>query len=195
MACKIDRNAFSLPASTHRAAPPPGSDGSNDEAPAAAGSGASSERIVPLERWPSAVAALGAFLRARHAAVGIGSVLTITVMIFLCGGLMAIAHEAYSQDRMDRAARAAARAIALLPPGTATDKTKLNAVVCDVLRIEFDLDQQNDCSNVGPIDVATNLTTVELSGAGQQGNGRQPGDMILVQIGSGHAVIRREPTK
>ena len=213
MALSVAFGPVGPPTPTHDASQPPAA-GSPCDAPApAAVPETSPAAAVPPERWFGAVTALGAFLRARRASVSIASVLSITVMIFLCGGLMAIAHEAYSQDRMDRAARAAARAIALLPPSTAADEAQVNAVVCDVLRIEFGLEPTNDCSKVGPIHVSTDLTAADLAGGeppaevpdsigfsdpeGEAVEDEPPapthGDIILVQIGSGHAVIRREP--
>ena len=40
--------------------------------------------------------------------------MSIGILVIVCGGLMAIAHAAYTDDRMSRAARAAARAVAFV---------------------------------------------------------------------------------
>ena len=151
-----------------------------------------------LERCLGAVRALGTFVRARSGSVPVESVISITLMTVLCGGLMAIAHTAHSQDRMDRAARAAARAIALLPQGAAMDEAAVNAVVCDVLRVEYDLNQKNDCSERWTISVVTDLGASDLTAEDKDidddpNNPQEQGEMILVRINSGHAVVRREP--
>ena len=155
---------------------------------------------LPFERLSSAVAELGIFFRSRRGAVSVETVLTVTMMTFLCGGLMAIAHTAYSQDRMDRAARAAARAVALLPPGVATNQAAVDTAVCDVLRVEFDLNNQSNCHAIWNISIETGLTTAALadgtSQASTPANGTPSqaiGEMILIRVGSGQAVIRREP--
>ena len=55
-----------------------------------------------------------AFLRARSGVVAIESAMSITVLMVVFAGLVAIASAAYEDDRMGRAARAAARAVALV---------------------------------------------------------------------------------
>ena len=118
---------------------------------------------LPFERWSSAARGLGVFFRSRRGSVGLETMLTVTVMLVLCGGLMAIAYTAYSQDRMDRAARAAARAVALLPVAVAADEAAVKATVCDVLRVEFDLDSGTDCDATWTITIQTGLTTEDLA--------------------------------
>ena len=169
---------------------------------------------LPFERWSSAVRGLGVFFRSRRGSVGIETMLTVPVVLFLGGGLMAIAHTAYSQDRMDRAARAAARAVALLPVAVAADEAAVKVTVCDVLRVEFDLDSGTDCDATWTITIQTGLTTedlangtsaadtslgspsIETTSGETASDGTTPaatGEMILVRVGSGQAVFRSEP--
>ena len=98
------------------------------------------------------------FLRARRGAVAVEAALAISMLVVVLGGLMAIAHAAYIGDRMDRGARAAARAVAL-----AADLTGLAAVACDAIKGELDLDPAFDCADSWTITIESDLAPAALA--------------------------------
>ena len=129
-----------------------------------------------------AFSSLGDFFLARRGGVAIETALAISILVLILGGLTAIAHAAYAGDRMDRAARAAARAIALAP-----DRSDLNAVACDAIRRELDLDAGFDCSASWTIIVETDLSPASLAGgtdteSGEGGGDAAGGDIVMVRI-------------
>ena len=118
------------------------------------------------------------FLHARAGAVAVEAALAISVLILVLAALMAVVHDAYSGDRMDRGARAAARAVAL-----AADRTDLAAIACDAITRELDLDADFDCADAWTLVVETDLTpTVLADGPGGEGEEMVAGDMVRVQI-------------
>ena len=118
------------------------------------------------------------FLRARTGAVAVEAALAISVLILALGALMAVVHAAYTGDRMDRGARAAARAVAL-----AADRTALAAIACDAIKRELDLAADFDCADSWTLIVETDLTpTVLADGPGEGGGPMVPGDMVRVRI-------------
>ena len=136
--------------------------------------------------------------------------MTVGSLVIVCGGLMAIAHAAYTDDRMGRAARAAARAIAFVTEASPTQATLLS-VACDAIKRELQLEANFDCSSEWTLTVTTDLVPAALS-SGTNPDGTT-GDMILVKIdwdqapwagavnllegsggGAAVGVARREPT-
>ena len=115
----------------------------------------------------------------QRGSVAIESVLAISVLVVMCGGLMAIAHAAYTEDRMGRAARAAARAIALAPDASANDATRF-VVACKAIKRELDLDPEFDCDRAWTISIETGLAPMSLAG-GANPDGVS-GDLVLVEI-------------
>ena len=125
--------------------------------------------------------ALGHFVQARRGVVAVESALAIAALVVVLGGFMAIAHAAYSDDRMSRAARAAARAVALVTDTSAT-QTVLESTACDAIRTELDLASDFDCKaewgNGYRVKADLKPSTLE---AGTNGGG-DAGDMVLVEI-------------
>ena len=92
---------------------------------------------------------------------------------------MAIAHAAYTDDRMGRAARSAARAVALVTDPAASQGA-LAAVACDAIGRELDLGAEFDCAGAWTITIDTDLTPSALAG-GTVIDG-EAGDMVRVEI-------------
>ena len=123
---------------------------------------------------------LGRFLLDRRGSVAVESTITIGILVIVCGGLMAVAHAAYTDDRMGRAARAAARALAFVTEASPTQATLLS-VACDAIKRELQLEANFDCSSEWTLTVTTDLVPTALS-SGTNPDGTT-GDMILVKIG------------
>ena len=153
-----------------------------------------------LSLWARAVAKLMDFAGARNGVVAMETALTLTALVVICSGLMTAAYTLYSGDRMDRAARAAARAIALLTPGSAVT---LYDTACGAIRRELDLADNFTCNSVWTISIETDLTPSALvASLGDDNNATVPGsgdggdagELILVRVGVGQGLARREPT-
>ena len=125
--------------------------------------------------------ALGHFVQARRGVVAVESALAIAALVVVLGGLMAIAHAAYSDDRMSRAARAAARAVALVTDTSATQSV-LESTACVAIRTELDRASDFDCKAEwgDGYRVKADLKPSTLE-AGTNGSG-DAGDMVLVEI-------------
>ena len=144
---------------------------------------------ISLERNPGPGSRLtlglripGAFLRRRRGSVAVESAIAIAILVTACGGLMAIAHAAYTDDRMNRAAGAAARAIALAPESAASEAA-LASAACDAIRRELDLAPEFDCADAWTITVKTNLTASALASGAVGNTHGGSGEMVLVEIG------------
>ena len=120
-----------------------------------------------------------AFCRSVRGSVAVETAISIPVLVFAFAGLMALVQSAYVSDTMNRAARAAARAIALVPEGDARSG-KLDIVACTAIRRELDLAEAFDCGAKWTLTVDTDLTAKTLL---QGGNGDEDaGDMVVVRI-------------
>ena len=97
-------------------------------------------------------------------------------MILVAGfaGLMEIVQACYTDDRMSRAARAAARVLALNP---VTDDPTADA--CDAIRRELSLAENFDCDTV-KVDLGVSPST--LPATLDADAGELTGDMVLVRI-------------
>ena len=131
-------------------------------------------RGAGFRRW-------GHFVRSRRGVVAVESALAITALVVVLGGLMAIAHAAYNDDSMSRAARAAARAVALVTDTSATQSV-LESTACDAIRTELDFASDFDCKAEwgDGYRVKADLKPSTLK-AGTNGSG-EAGDMVLVEI-------------
>ena len=121
------------------------------------------------------------FLREKRASVAIEAAIAITVLVLGFGALMEIVRTSYADDRMGRAARAAARALALDPAADA----------CAAIRGELRLAGDFACSTQSSgaqssgvsvrVDRGVNPTTLPatLDAAATTGTG----DMVLIRIG------------
>ena len=105
--------------------------------------------------------------------------ITVGILVIVCGGLMAVAHAAYIDDRMGRAARAAARAVALMTEASPTPAA-LKSTACNAIKRELQLDANFDCASKWTITVTTDLVPAAL-GTGTNPDGTT-GEMILVKI-------------
>ena len=121
---------------------------------------------------------LRAFLCGRRGGGAIESALSLAALATVFAGLMAIAHAAYEDDRMGRAARAAARAVALTD--TAATKPQLDSAACEGIKNELGLEDDFDCEAWTKITVVSELAASSLS-SGSNPVGKT-GDMILVTI-------------
>ena len=120
-----------------------------------------------------------AFWRARRGAVAIETAVAMSVLVLGFAGLMEIVHSAYVSDSMSRAARAAARAIALVPDAEAGSGT-LGSVACGAIRRELDLVEGFDCGASWTLTVDTGLTPAAMLEGGS--DGEAGGDMVVVRI-------------
>ena len=102
---------------------------------------------------------------------------TIAILVAAFAGLMAIVQEVYSSDRLGRAARAAARAVAL----------DANADPCAAIRREFGLPESFDCTTRWRISVHKGLHPSDLSSvlADASAETGESGDMVMVRIAWG----------
>ena len=106
--------------------------------------------------------------------------MAIAVLVVVFGGLMAIVHSAYTDDRMGRAARAAARAVAL-ETDTSAGQAALVGIACEAIRQEFDLEADFDCAATWTVTITTGLAPTAL--ATGVNSGGETGDMVLVELG------------
>ena len=116
------------------------------------------------------------FGRARRGSVAIETAVAVSVLVFALAGLIEILHSAYVSDKMSRAARAAARAVAVAPEATGSDA--LGNVACAAIRRELRLADDFDCGASWTLTVDTNLTPASLADGGETTDG----DMVRVRI-------------
>lgn len=103
----------------------------------------------------------------------------MAVLVGAFAGLAEIVHTAYVSDTMSRAARAAARAVALVPE-TGANRGALGSVVCSAIRRELNLDAGFDCGSRWALTVDTGLTPKSLLDG--QSRDDSAGDMVVVRI-------------
>ena len=131
-------------------------------------------RRTPANRRGRLQAGPEDFLRARRGAVAVEAALAISILVVVLGGLMAIAHAAYVADRMDRGARAAARAVSL-----AADLTGLATVACDAIKRELALDPAFDCADSWTVTIESGLAPAALADSTLPDTG---GDVVRVRV-------------
>ena len=110
------------------------------------------------------------FFRESRGAVAVEGAIAISILVAAFAGLMAIVQESYSSDRLGRAARAAAHAVAL----------DASADPCAAIRQEFRLPESFDCDTRWLISVHQGLHPSELSSvladaSAEAGGGRRDG--------------------
>ena len=120
------------------------------------------------------------FFRVERGGVAVESAVAIAVLVVLFGGLMAIVHAAYTDDRMGRAARVAARAVAL-ETDTSLSQAALVLIACNAIRQELDLQPDFNCATTWTVTITTGLTPTALA-TGVNSDG-ETGDMVLVELG------------
>jgi hypothetical protein len=141
-------------------------------------------------------AALRRFRRGDRGGVAIESAIAIVILVVGFAGLMEIVQASYADDRMARAARAAARVLALNP----------SADACSAIRRELDLAEDFECETAWKLNVklgvGPNSLPATLGDSAPEGT---TGDMVLVRIewnrealsfgGGGHEADDSEDTE
>ena len=117
-------------------------------------------------------AALRRFGRCEHGGVAIESAIALFVLVVGFAGLMSIVDAALTSDRMGRAARAAAHALALHP----------NNDWCAAIRRELRLDEDFDCDAAWNVTVAHGVGPAALPATLDANAPEGTGDMVLVRI-------------
>lgn len=126
--------------------------------------------------------AIRRFGRGEHGGVAIETAIAIALLVVGFAGLMEIVRESYTDDRMARAARAAAHALAL-DPALAQDPNPI-ATACAPIRRELALANDFDCATASwtlKVDrgVGTDVLPATFDASVTAGSG----DMVLVRIG------------
>lgn len=117
-------------------------------------------------------AALRRFGRCERGSVAIESAIALFVLVVGFAGLMSIVDAALTSDRMARAARAAAHALALHPDND----------WCAAIRRELRLDEDFDCGAVWNVTVAHGVGPAALPATLDAPAPVGTGDMVLVRI-------------
>ena len=123
-----------------------------------------------------AEAGMRRFPRAEGGSVAIESALAIVALLFAFAALMQIVSMGSAADRMDRAARAAAQAVAL-------DAT---ADPCDAMRHELSLDAPTPCASHMKIVVDHDVSPRELPDPLDAAAPAGTGDLVLVRLEWSH---------
>ena len=124
-------------------------------------------------------AGLGATIRGfwlgEHGGAAIESAVSLMILVAGFAGLMEIVQACYTDDRMSRAARAAARVLALNP----------SADACTAIRRELRLAEDFDCDNTAAWTLRKRLgvSPSTLPATLDPSYAKGTGDMVLVQIG------------
>ena len=123
------------------------------------------------------------FCESRGSAAVEGAI-AISILVGAFAGLMAIVQESYSSDRLGRAARAAAQAVAL----------DASADPCAAIRREFRLPERFDCGTRWRISVHQGLHPSVLSSvlAGASAEAGGGGEMVMVRIAWGDGTEETE---
>ena len=118
-------------------------------------------------------AAIRRFRRGEHGGVAIESAIAMVILVVAFAGLIEIAQASYAGDRMARAARTAARVLALNP----------SADACSAIQRELDLAEDFECETawrlIVELGVSPNSLPATLGDSATEGTG----DMVLVRIG------------
>ena len=129
---------------------------------------------------------LARFLCGQRGGVAIEAAFSSFVLVLAFAGLMGIVFQVYESDRTGRAARAAARAVALLADAPATTAA-LQAVACRAIRTELGLAATFDCGAewTVAIDAFENPAAL-LAGTPRTGSdaviGGEDRDMVRVRL-------------
>ena len=155
-------------------------------------------RSLPRPPEASAVFARGRrplqrFRRGQRGVAVIEGALSVSVLVLTFAGLTGIVFKAYDSDELGRAARAAARQVALLASAPAS-ASALEAVACGAIRRELDLPASFDCGTTWTITIDAYEDPSSLLGdTPRTGNdavvGGENGDMVRVRI----AALREDP--
>ena len=125
---------------------------------------------------------LGGFWRSRSGSVAIESTMAVSGLVAALAVLMHVVTSLYESDYMDRAARAAARAVALVPDSYG-NAGNLATIACNAIRRELVLDADFDCAFGWTLTIDTGLTPGDLLSGESPDPGDRTGDMVRVRIG------------
>ena len=154
--------------------------------PHAAPPGCRSDRQARRPVSPPAVtgAAPRGFRSGQRGATTIGAAIAISILITALASLMGIVHKVYTEDRMERGARAAARAVSLAASAPASEQA-LKDLACRAVERELGEDEGTACA-CWTIEVEAFETPQALSGGEARDAGTPPGgenaDLVLVQV-------------
>ena len=141
---------------------------------------------------PSAAVTGGAprgFWRGQRGAATIGAALSISILVTAFASLMGIVHKIYIEDRMERGARAGARAVSLLATAPASAQA-LERIVCAAVRRELwpglAEGESDECTDRWTVEVRAFPTPRALGGDAPRADGGSPGgeneDLVLVRL-------------
>ena len=119
------------------------------------------------------------FRRSQRGSAAIESAIGIAILVISLAMLMEIMNTVHASDRMGRAARAAARALAIDPQADA----------CAAIRRELHLSAEFDCETTWTLTVDHGLSPLALPATLDAGAQTGTGDLVLVRIGWSHAPL------
>ena len=121
----------------------------------------------------------------QRGATTIVTAIAISILVATLAALMGIVHQAYSEDRMERGARAAARAVSLAATAPASEKA-LKDIVCEAVGGELGEDAVENCAcwtiEVEAFETPQALSAGTARGAASGSRGGENMDMILVRL-------------
>ena len=123
------------------------------------------------------------FRSGQRGATTIGAAIAISILIAALASLMGIVHKVYTEDRMERGARAAARAVSLAASAPASEQA-LQDVVCQAVERELGEGEGAACA-CWTIEVEAFETPRALSGGHARDAGPWGGenaDLVLVRL-------------
>ena len=143
--------------------------------------GPSLPRLLPsrLREGPGEGGAAG-FWRGRRGSLAVETALSVSLLVIAFAGIMEIVHSVLVEDRMGRASRAAARAIALVPEA---GESALANRACAAIRRELDLGDSFDCAAKLAVTVDRKLAPAGLLQDGDSEETGETGEMVVVRIG------------
>ena len=126
-----------------------------------------------------AAASVAGFWRGRRGSLAVETALSVSLLVIALAGVMEIVHSVYVEDRMGRASRAAARAIALVPEA---GESALANRACAAIRRELDLGDRFDCATRLAVKVDRNLAPAGLLRDADTAPAGGAGEMVVVRI-------------
>lgn len=122
---------------------------------------------------------LATFWRGRRGSVAVETAIAVSLLVIAFAGVMQIVHSAWVSDRMDRAARSAARAIAFTPGANAGS---LPGLACAAIRKELDLAEAFDCATTLSVEIENSLAPASLTESAGSEHATPAGELVRVRI-------------
>ena len=120
-----------------------------------------------------------AFRRDRRGSVAVETAISVSVLVIAFAGILQIVHAAWVSDRMDRAARAAVRTVALAPDANAAS---LPGLACAAIRKELGLGDGFDCGKKLSVTVERSLAPGSLASGADADAQAAAGELVVVRI-------------